>query len=65
MSLLWNRRFQNIRNLQAFARHFSDTKMSFSKRFSKVLSDKMTLCNNNDQTWFPDTQTSDRPLGGR
>ena len=23
----------------------------------------MTLCNNNDQTWFSDTQTSARPLG--
>ena len=24
----------------------------------------MTLCNNNDQTWFSDTLTSARPLGG-
>ena len=23
----------------------------------------MTLCNNNDQTWFSDTLTSARPLG--
>ena len=26
-------------------------------------SEKVTLCNNNDQTWFSDTQTSARPLG--
>ena len=32
------------------------------KKFSR---DKMTLCNNNDQTWFSDTLTSARPLGGR
>ena len=34
--------------------------MNFSKRFP---SDKMPLCNNNDQTWFSDTLTSARLLG--
>ena len=24
----------------------------------------MTFCNNNDQTWFSDTLTSARPIGG-
>ena len=27
--------------------------------------DKMTLCNNDDQTWFSDALTSARPLGDR
>ena len=31
-------------------------------KFSK---DKMTLCKNNEKQWFPDTQTSARPLEGR
>ena len=35
-SLLWNRLFQNLRILHAFVRHFSNTKINFSKRFSKV-----------------------------
>ena len=35
--LLWNRRFQNLRILHAFARHLSNTKMNFSKRFSSFL----------------------------
>ena len=43
------------------ARQYSNIKMNFLKRFSKVSSDKMTLCNNNDQTWFSDTLTSARP----
>ena len=36
-SLLWNRHFQNLRILHAFARHYSDTKMYFSECFSKVV----------------------------
>ena len=39
-SLLWKRRFQNLQILPAFARHYSNTKMNFLKRFS---SDKMTV----------------------
>ena len=38
-------------------------KMKISKRFSKFSSDKVTLCNNNDQTWFSDTLTSVESLG--
>ena len=34
------------------------------KRFFQFSSDKMTLCNNNNQTWFSDTLTSASPLGG-
>ena len=46
-------------------RHYSDKKMNFSKRFFQNLSsEKMTLCNNTDKTWFSDTLTSARPLGG-
>ena len=41
------------------------TKMNFSKRFSKVSSDKVALCNNNNQTWFSDKLISAQPLGGR
>ena len=38
--------------------------MNFSKRFfPKVFKWKMTLCNNNDQTWFSDTLIYARPLG--
>ena len=40
-------------------------KLTFQSDFPKFLSDKMTLCNNNDQTWFSDTLTSARPLVGR
>ena len=36
MPLLWNRRFQNLEILHAFARHYSNTKMNFSKGFSNV-----------------------------
>ena len=36
----------------------------FEAFFPKFSSDKMTLCNNNDQTWFSDTLTSARPLVG-
>ena len=36
----------------------------FEAFFPKVLSDKIKLCNNNDQTWFSDTLTSARPLEG-
>ena len=53
-SLLWNTRFQNLPIIHAFVRHYSNTKMIFSKRFSKG----MTLCNNNDQTCFSDILTS-------
>ena len=45
-SLLWNRRFQNLRILHAFASHHSNTKLNFPKLFQKVSSDKMTLCIN-------------------
>ena len=38
--------------------------MNFSKRFSNFSCEKMTLYNNNDQTWFSDTLTSARPLSG-
>ena len=38
--------------------------MNFSMRFSTFSSDKMTFYNDNDQTWFSDTQTSARHLGG-
>ena len=51
-SLLWNRLFQNIRILHAFARHYCNTKRTFRSVFPKFSSDKMALCNNNDQTWF-------------
>ena len=37
--------------------------INLSKLLAKFLSEKMTLCNNNDQTWFSDTLTSARPLG--
>ena len=49
-SLLWNRHFLNLRILHAFARHNRNTKMMFSSVFPKFSNDKMTLCNNNDQT---------------
>ena len=46
------------------AHHYSNTKMNFLKRFfPKFSSNIMTLCNNNDQTWFSDTLKSARPLG--
>ena len=32
-SLLWNRRFQNLRILHAFVRQYSNTQMNFLKRF--------------------------------
>ena len=39
--------------------------MNFSKRFfSKFSRDKMTLCNNNDETQLSDTLTSAGSLGG-
>ena len=65
-TLLWNRRFQNLPILHAFARHYSKTKTNktFRNVFPKFSSDKMTLCNNKDQTWFSDTLTSARPLRG-
>ena len=37
-------------------------KRTFRSVLPKFSSDKMTLCNNNDQTWFFDTLTSARPL---
>ena len=37
--------------------------MNFRSVLLKFSSDKMSLCNNNDQTWFSDTLTSARPLG--
>ena len=55
--------FQNIRFLHAFARHYSNVKRNFSKRFSKFSSDRITLCNNNDQIRISDTLTSARPIG--
>ena len=36
--------------------------MNFLKHLPKFLSDKMTLCNNNDQTWFSNTLGYARPL---
>ena len=39
--------------------------LAFLRVFPKFSNDKMTLCNNNDQTWFSDKLTSARPLGGR
>ena len=39
-------------------------KLTFQSVFTKFSSDKITLCNNNDQTWFSDTLTSARPLEG-
>ena len=60
---LCKRRFQNFPILHAFVGRYSNTKMYFSKRFSKVSSDKIILCNNNDQTRSSDTLTSARPLG--
>ena len=62
--MLNNRLFQNLRILHAFARHYSNIEMNFSKRFPKFSSDKMTSCNNNVQTLFSDTLTSARPLEG-
>ena len=57
--LLWNRLFQNLQILQAFARHYSKRKIElFEAFFPKFSSDKITLCNNKDQTWFSDA----RPL---
>ena len=38
-------------------------KMNILKRFSKILSDNMTLSNYNDQILYFDTLTSARPLG--
>ena len=38
-------------------------KCTFRSVFPKFSSDKMTLCNVNDQTWFSDTITSARPWG--
>ena len=49
-------------NLHAFGRHYSNTNLNFSKPFFQFSSDKMTLCNNNDQTLFSYTLTSARPL---
>ena len=54
--------FQSIRILHAFACHYSNTKINFQSVFLKFSSDKITLCNNNDQTWSSDTLTSARPL---
>ena len=39
--------------------------MNFSKFFFQSLSDKMTLCNTNDQAWFSDALTSAGRLRGR
>ena len=39
-------------------------KLTFRSIIPKFLVEKMTLCNNKDQTWFSDTLTSARPLGG-
>ena len=64
-SLLWNRHFQNLRILHAFARNKSNTKMNFSNRFSKFFKWQYDFTQKNDQTWFSDTLTSFRPLGGR
>ena len=36
----------------------------FRSVFPKFSNDKMTLCNNNNQTWFSDTLASARRLGG-
>ena len=52
-SLPWNRRFQNLGIIHAFESHYSNTKM----KFLKFSSDKMTSCNNNDQTWLTGTLT--------
>ena len=63
-SLVWNRRFQNLRILHAFARHYSNTKNElFETFFLKFSRGKLTLCNNDDQTWFSDTLTSAGPRG--
>ena len=51
-SLLWNRRSQNLQIFRVFARHYGNTKLIFQRAFPKFLSDKMTQCNNNDQTFF-------------
>ena len=40
-------------------------KWAFRSVFPKFSSDNMTLCNNNDQTWFSDTLASVRPFVGR
>ena len=62
-SLIWNRHFHNLRILHAFAHHYSNTKMNFLSVFPKFSSDKMTLCNHNDQTWFSDMLTYARLPG--
>ena len=62
-SMLWNMRYQNLRILHAFARHYSNAKMNFSKPLIKVFGQRNDLCNNNNQTCFSDTLTSARPLG--
>ena len=52
VSLLWN-------SSSCFNAPISNAKMNFSKRFFQSFqAKKMTLCNNNDQTWFSDTPTS-------
>ena len=38
-------------------------KWTFRGVFPKFSSNKMILCNDNDQTWFSDTLTNVRPLG--
>ena len=38
-------------------------KWTFQSSFQMFSSGKMTLCNNNYQTWFSDTLASARPLG--
>ena len=48
-----------------FIAHYSNTKMNLRSVFPEFSSNKMTLCNNNDQTVFSDTLTSARPLRGR
>ena len=50
--------FSKPTNPSCFCLYNSHTKMNFSKHFPMFSSDKMTLCNNDDQTWFSDLLTS-------
>ena len=53
--------FQNVRILHALRAII--VIQTFRSAFPRFSSDKTTLCNNNDQTWFSDTLTSAGLLG--
>ena len=64
MSLICDRCFKTYEYFMLLRAIIVIQKWTFRSVFPKFSSEKMTLCINNDQTWFSDTLTSARPLGG-